>query len=231
MAMGGHVDVIWQPWEYVIICGSALGTFVVANPMKTIKDSGKGSVRGVYERRAQEPALPRCSRRALYADAGAAQQASQRGRGPSRRSRAVAAVPEIPDRGRQHGADDVHLRLLPPHHHRQCPNARDRGADGRGDPYRQDRQAQVLPLHGDHIRGVAGARHRRRRARGDQGHGRPRPGARGAGRPDRRRPGRHVCRHLHLLFGDLPDRHPRSRSCARSRCASTSSSSRRCSAS
>ena len=42
MAMGGHVEVIWQPWEYVIICGAALGTFVVANPMKTIKDSGKG---------------------------------------------------------------------------------------------------------------------------------------------------------------------------------------------
>lgn len=40
-AMGGHIGVIWQPWEYVIICGSALGTFVVANTMKTIKDSGK----------------------------------------------------------------------------------------------------------------------------------------------------------------------------------------------
>lgn len=44
MALGGHVGVIWQPWEYVIICGSALGTFVVANPMKTIKDTGKGLV-------------------------------------------------------------------------------------------------------------------------------------------------------------------------------------------
>ena len=41
VAMGGHVHVIWQPWEYVIICGSALGTFVVANPMKTIKDIGR----------------------------------------------------------------------------------------------------------------------------------------------------------------------------------------------
>lgn len=40
-AMGGHVEVIWQPWEYVIICGMALGTFVVANPIKTLKDSGK----------------------------------------------------------------------------------------------------------------------------------------------------------------------------------------------
>ena len=44
VAMGGHVDVIWQPWEYVIICGSALGTFVVANPIKTIKDSGVAMV-------------------------------------------------------------------------------------------------------------------------------------------------------------------------------------------
>jgi chemotaxis protein MotA len=43
-AMGGHVAVIWQPWEYVIICGAALGTFVVANPMKTIKDAGKATV-------------------------------------------------------------------------------------------------------------------------------------------------------------------------------------------
>jgi chemotaxis protein MotA len=40
MAMGGKVSVIWQPWEYVIILGASLGTFVVANPMKTIKDSG-----------------------------------------------------------------------------------------------------------------------------------------------------------------------------------------------
>ncbi len=44
MAMGGHVDVIWQPWEYVIICGAAIGTFVVANPMKTIKDCGTASI-------------------------------------------------------------------------------------------------------------------------------------------------------------------------------------------
>lgn len=44
MAMGGHVDVIWQPWEFVIICGSSFGTFVIANPMKTIKDTGKATV-------------------------------------------------------------------------------------------------------------------------------------------------------------------------------------------
>jgi chemotaxis protein MotA len=39
-AMGGHIHVIWQPWEYIIILGSSLGTFIVANPVKTIKDTG-----------------------------------------------------------------------------------------------------------------------------------------------------------------------------------------------
>jgi len=41
-AMGGNVLVIWQPWEFVIILGMAIGTFVVANPMKIIKDTGAG---------------------------------------------------------------------------------------------------------------------------------------------------------------------------------------------
>ena len=42
VAMGGHIDVLYQPWEFVIIVGASVGTFVVANPMKTIKDTGKG---------------------------------------------------------------------------------------------------------------------------------------------------------------------------------------------
>ncbi|MEO0911092.1 MAG: flagellar motor stator protein MotA, partial [Pseudomonadota bacterium] len=41
MAMGGKLGVLVQPWEYVIIGGSAIGTFIVANPMPTIKDTGK----------------------------------------------------------------------------------------------------------------------------------------------------------------------------------------------
>jgi chemotaxis protein MotA len=44
MAMGGKVGVIWQPWEYVIILGTSLGGFVVANSMKVIKDCGAGIV-------------------------------------------------------------------------------------------------------------------------------------------------------------------------------------------
>lgn len=41
MAMGGHVHVLVQPWEAVIICGAAFGTFLVGNSMKTVKDTGK----------------------------------------------------------------------------------------------------------------------------------------------------------------------------------------------
>lgn len=41
MAMGGHIEVLVQPWEFVIILGAALGVFLIANPMKTVKDTGK----------------------------------------------------------------------------------------------------------------------------------------------------------------------------------------------
>lgn len=41
MAMGGNVGVLFQPWEFVIICGAAFGTFLVANPIATVKDAGK----------------------------------------------------------------------------------------------------------------------------------------------------------------------------------------------
>ena len=43
-ALGGHLPVLWQPYELVIICGSAMGTFIVANPVYTIKDSGKAII-------------------------------------------------------------------------------------------------------------------------------------------------------------------------------------------
>ncbi len=48
-AMGGHIDVLWQPWEYVIILGSAIGTFFVANPMKVVKDCFKGIMEAIKE--------------------------------------------------------------------------------------------------------------------------------------------------------------------------------------
>ncbi|TDK35117.1 flagellar motor stator protein MotA [Rhizobium deserti] len=41
MAMGGHLDVLFQPFELVIIGGAGLGGFIMANPIKVVKDSGK----------------------------------------------------------------------------------------------------------------------------------------------------------------------------------------------
>ncbi|MBP2149112.1 flagellar motor stator protein MotA [Xanthobacter autotrophicus DSM 597] len=42
MAMGGHPEVVWQPFEYVIIGGIAFSTFIIANPLSVIKDTGSG---------------------------------------------------------------------------------------------------------------------------------------------------------------------------------------------
>jgi chemotaxis protein MotA len=47
--MGGHMAVLWQPYEYVIILGSAIGTFFVANPMKIVKDAGKAMLEAIKE--------------------------------------------------------------------------------------------------------------------------------------------------------------------------------------
>ncbi len=41
IAGGGHVGVLWQPYEYIVIIGAGVGAFIAGNPMKVIKDSGK----------------------------------------------------------------------------------------------------------------------------------------------------------------------------------------------
>lgn len=46
-AMGGHLSVIWQPWEFVIIMGMSLGTYVIANPWKTVIDTGRATVQAL----------------------------------------------------------------------------------------------------------------------------------------------------------------------------------------
>jgi chemotaxis protein MotA len=43
-AMGGHMAVLAQPFEYIIILGSGMGAFIVANSTKVIKDTGKATV-------------------------------------------------------------------------------------------------------------------------------------------------------------------------------------------
>ena len=39
-----------QPYEFVIIAGSSLGIFIVANAMATIKDCGKAIVEAVLDK-------------------------------------------------------------------------------------------------------------------------------------------------------------------------------------
>jgi len=41
VASGGHMYVLWQPFELVIILGASLGAFLMANNMKVVKDTGK----------------------------------------------------------------------------------------------------------------------------------------------------------------------------------------------
>jgi chemotaxis protein MotA len=41
MAGGGHVNVLWQPYEFIVILGAGLGAFIAGYPLRVIKDSGK----------------------------------------------------------------------------------------------------------------------------------------------------------------------------------------------
>ena len=49
-ALGGHLEVLFQPFEFIIICGAALGIFIVANPMATIKDTGKAIFEAISDK-------------------------------------------------------------------------------------------------------------------------------------------------------------------------------------
>lgn len=49
-ALGGHLAVLVQPFEFVIIGGSSLGIFIVANPIATIKDCGKAMMEAVLDK-------------------------------------------------------------------------------------------------------------------------------------------------------------------------------------
>jgi chemotaxis protein MotA len=46
-ALGGHLHTLVQPFEFLILGGAALGIFVVANPVPTIKDTGKAIVEAI----------------------------------------------------------------------------------------------------------------------------------------------------------------------------------------
>ena len=41
VALGGHLAVLWQPFEYIIIIGAALGGFIISNPKPVLVKSAK----------------------------------------------------------------------------------------------------------------------------------------------------------------------------------------------
>jgi len=49
-ALGGHLEVLVQPFELVIICGASLGVFIIGNTFSTIKDSGRAVIEAVMDK-------------------------------------------------------------------------------------------------------------------------------------------------------------------------------------
>jgi chemotaxis protein MotA len=45
---GGHLHVVWQPFEFMIIGGAALGGFIISNPVTTIKAVIKMSIHALF---------------------------------------------------------------------------------------------------------------------------------------------------------------------------------------
>ena len=76
-ALGGHLEVLFQPYEFVIICGAALGIFIVANPMADHQGQRQGDRRGDHRQGAEAARLSRRAERAARADARAARQVAQ----------------------------------------------------------------------------------------------------------------------------------------------------------
>ena len=97
-AMGGHLAVLMQPWEFVIILGTAIGTFIVANPWKTVVDTGVACMQAITGAVPSERYYLDLLGAAPCPDAGAPGQGPQRGRGAYRRSRVLGDLQGVPER-------------------------------------------------------------------------------------------------------------------------------------
>jgi chemotaxis protein MotA len=56
LAAGGHLDVLWQPYEFLIIAGAALGQFIIGSPKKVI-----GGVAGSFSKILKGPKYGKAS--------------------------------------------------------------------------------------------------------------------------------------------------------------------------
>jgi len=50
LGAGGHLHVIWQPFEAVIIGGAAIGGFLIGNPLPTVKLAVRMAIHGIMGR-------------------------------------------------------------------------------------------------------------------------------------------------------------------------------------
>jgi chemotaxis protein MotA len=50
-ALGGHIGVLWQPFEVVIICGAAFGGYIIANPKNVLKRTMRAIKQAIAARR------------------------------------------------------------------------------------------------------------------------------------------------------------------------------------
>jgi chemotaxis protein MotA len=50
MLNGGHMHVVWQPFEFMIIGGASLGGFIIANAMSTIKAVVKMAIHALFSK-------------------------------------------------------------------------------------------------------------------------------------------------------------------------------------
>ena len=93
-ALGGHLEVLMQPYEFVIIAGSSLGIFIVANTMTTIKDCGKAFLEAVLDKVPKPRDYLDVLERAARADARTEGQVAQRSRRSLRQPERIGDLQE-----------------------------------------------------------------------------------------------------------------------------------------
>ena len=117
-ALGGHLHTLVQPFEFLILGGAALGIFVVANPVPTIKDTGKAIVEAIAGKEPkQQDFLDLLG--LLHSLMREMRSIARGSRGPYRQSGGIRNFQDPSQNSRQPASEWFHLRLLPPHHHRQ----------------------------------------------------------------------------------------------------------------
>ena len=172
IAMGGHMEVLNQPFELVIIGGAGIGGYIMANSMKVLKDTGKAL---------GEAFTHKIPKERNYLDTLGVLYSLMRDLRTKSRNEIESHIDNPDESSIFQSAPTVlknkeltaficdYVRLI------IIGNAqfpRDRGADGRGDQHDHPRQDEALSCADDHERRLPGHRYRRRRSRRHQGHGR-----------------------------------------------------------